>query len=99
MEDAIQEDLLFHLAIAKASGNSTLNTLMLKITPEIITNFEKHHVCDKSLAFSGIHEHTDIFEAIKNQNPAEAKAKVKIHFKNLYEYCYNIKDRMNGLDH
>ena len=25
-EDAVQEDLLFHLAIAKASGNSTMNT-------------------------------------------------------------------------
>lgn len=97
-EDAIQEDLLFHLAIAKASGNSTLNTLMLMITPEIITNFEKHHVCDKRLALSGIQEHTAIFEAIKNQNPTEAKEKLKIHFKNLYEYCYNIKDRMNGLD-
>ena len=39
-EDAVQEDLLFHLAIAKASGNSTMNTFMLMITPEIITNFE-----------------------------------------------------------
>lgn len=91
-EDALQEDLLFHLAIAKASGNSTLNTLMLMITPEIITNFKKHHVCDKRLALSGINEHTAIFEAIRDQNPAEAKAKVKIHFKNLYEYCYKIKD-------
>lgn len=97
-EDAIQEDLLFHLAIAKASGNSTLNTLMLMITPEIITNFEKHHVCDKRLALSGIQEHTAIFEAIKNQNPTEAKEKLKIHFKNLYEYCYNIKSRMNGFN-
>ena len=90
-EEAIQEDLLFHLAIAKASGNSTLNTLMLMITPEIITNFEMYHVCDKRLALSGINEHTAIFEAIRDQNPAEAKAKVKIHFKNLYEYCYKIK--------
>ena len=46
-EDAVQEDLLFHLAIAKASGNSTMNTFVLIITPEIITNFEKYHVCDK----------------------------------------------------
>ena len=45
-EDAVQEDLLFHLAIARASGNPTINIFMLKITPEIITNFEKHHVCD-----------------------------------------------------
>ena len=47
-EDAVQEDLIFHLAIAKASGNSTINNLMLLITPEILTNFEKYHVCDKS---------------------------------------------------
>ena len=90
-EDAVEEDLLFHLAIAKASGNSSLNTLMLMITPQIITNFEKHHFCDKKLALSGIKEHTDIFEAIKEKNPAKAKEKVKVHFNHLYEYCYNIK--------
>ncbi|AZQ60365.1 FadR family transcriptional regulator [Maribacter sp. MJ134] len=89
-EDAVQEDLLFHLAIAKASGNSTMNTFMLIITPEIITNFEKYHVCDKGLAFRGIEEHQEIFDAIKEQNPQLAKEKMKIHFKTLYQYCYNI---------
>ncbi len=89
-EDAVQEDLLFHLAIAKASGNSTMNTLMLTITPEIITNFEKYHVCDEDQAFIGIQEHTDIFEAIKNQEPTLAKEKMKIHFKALYQYCYSV---------
>lgn len=53
-EDAMQEDLLFHLAIAKASGNSTMNTFMLIITPEIITKFEKFHVCDEDLAQKGL---------------------------------------------
>lgn len=89
-EKAVQEDLLFHLAIAKASGNSTLNTLMLMITPGIITNFEEHHVCSEDLAFNGIQEHRDIFEAIKAKNPGLAKEKVKVHFKALYQYCYNV---------
>ncbi len=89
-EDAVQEDLLFHLAIAKASGNSTMNTFMLTITPEIITNFEKYHVCDKNQATLGIQEHNDIYEAIKSQNPKLAKEKMKIHFSILYQYCYNI---------
>ncbi|GAL68013.1 FadR/GntR family transcriptional regulator [Jejuia pallidilutea] len=88
-EDAVQEDLLFHLAIAKASGNSTINTFMLIITPEIITNFEKYHVCDKGLAKEGIKEHLEIFEAIKNQDPQLAKQKMKEHFKILYQYCYS----------
>ena len=88
-EDAVQEDLLFHLAIAKASGNPTLNTFMLKITPVIITNFEKHHVCDKDTAFNGIQEHKDILDAIRSMDTSEAKNAMKKHFKNLYQYCYS----------
>ncbi|WP_178989317.1 FadR/GntR family transcriptional regulator [Winogradskyella schleiferi] len=90
-EEAVQEDLLFHLAIAKASGNATLNNFMLLITPEIITNFEKYHVCDKSLARQGIEEHNAIYSAIKNQDPKLAKQKMKDHFTVLYQYCYNVK--------
>ncbi|GAA4232778.1 FadR/GntR family transcriptional regulator [Postechiella marina] len=89
-EDAVQEDLLFHLAIAKASGNSTMNNFMLTITPEIITNFEKYHVCDDGQALLGIKEHQDIYQAIKLKNPEMAKEKMKVHFKALYQYCYNV---------
>lgn len=89
-EDAMQEDLLFHLAIAKASGNSTMNTFMLIITPQIITNFEKFHVCDDDLTHKGIQEHRDIYEAIVSQNPQLAKQMMKVHFKTLYQYCYSI---------
>jgi GntR family transcriptional repressor for pyruvate dehydrogenase complex len=88
-EDAVQEDLLFHLAIAKASGNSTMNAFMLNITPQIIIDFEKYHVCDKQSAQVGIDEHREIFEAIKSKNPALAKQKMKDHFSILYQYCYN----------
>jgi len=90
-KDAVQEDLLFHLSIAKASGNSTINTFMLTITPQIIIDFEKYHVCDKNQAVLGIKEHTEIYEAIKEQNPDLAKQKMKDHFSVLYQYCYNVK--------
>lgn len=90
-EDAVQEDLLFHLAIAKASGNSSMNTFMLMITPEIITNFQKYHVCDDTTAFLGIEEHTNIYEAVRAGEPQLAKQKMKEHFKELYRYCYNVK--------
>ena len=89
-EDAVQEDLLFHLAIAQACRNSTINRMMLIITPEIINNFEKYHVCDKDQSLKGIQEHQDIFDAIKRQNTQEAKQMMKVHFNALYQYCYNI---------
>lgn len=89
-EEALQEDLLFHLAIAKASGNPNLNMFLLKITPQIINNFEKHHVCDKNTAFRGIQEHKEILDAIRDKKPNEAKEAMKKHFKVLYQYCYNV---------
>lgn len=88
-QKAVEEDLLFHLAIAKASKNSTMNTFMLIITPEIITNFEKYHVCDSNLSRQGIQEHQDIFDSIRDRDPQRAKEKMKAHFKVLYQYCYN----------
>lgn len=90
-EDAVQEDLLFHLAIAKASRNSTINTFMLIITPEIIINIGKHHVCSDGLAIAGIKDHEEIYKAIESQDPTLAKEKMKIHFKVLYDYCNSTK--------
>ncbi|WPR72137.1 FadR/GntR family transcriptional regulator [Flavobacterium sp. NG2] len=91
-EDAVQEDLIFHLAIARASGNSTMNNMMLIIIPEILINFEKYHVCEKSSDETAkrIKEHTAIYEAIIAQDTQLAKQKMKEHFKALYEYCYNV---------
>lgn len=89
-EDAVQEDLLFHLAIAEACGNDMLNKLMLLITPQIITNFEKFHVCDDDLSFQGIKEHQNIFDAIEAQDAKKAKQMMKVHFKMLYQFCYNV---------
>jgi len=86
-EDAVQEDLLFHLAIAKASGNTTMNSIMFLITPEIITNFEKYHICDSGLSHTAINEHQAIFDAIKNQDSIVAQEKMTKHFKVLYDYC------------
>ncbi len=88
-EDAVQEDLLFHLAITKSAGNSTMVRFMLIITPEIITNFEKYHVCDESQKLLAIDEHQHIFNAIEKMDPQLAKDAMKRHFLMLYQYCYS----------
>jgi len=90
-EDAVQEDLLFHLAIAKACGNSTLNNFMLIITPQIITKFKKYHVCNDANTNQSIQqEHAEIYKAIVDKDPKKAKEMMKRHFKTLYQYCYNV---------
>jgi len=46
-KDALQEDLLFHLAIAKACGNSTIHTMMSQITPKLISVFDFWRIIKK----------------------------------------------------
>ena len=91
-ENAVQEDLLFHLTIAKVAANSTMETFMLIITPEIITNFEKHHVCDENQKLLAIDEHQNIYDAIEKGDAQLAKEAMKRHFALLYEYCYYTKE-------
>ena len=86
-KNAIDEDLLFHLKVAEASCNTVINSLMLVITPEIITNFVNNRVCDTTNFAVLIKEHQDILNAIKNSDPDQATNSLKTHFKDLYNYC------------
>ena len=43
-ENYLEEDLLFHLAIAKASKNSTMISLMLLLIPPILSSYERDDV-------------------------------------------------------
>lgn len=85
-DDYLEEDLLFHLAIAKASQNSTLLTLMLLITPPILANYEKDMVCKGDKIASEIKKHEDIFFAIKNQDIKLAEKVMKDHFFKLSKH-------------
>ncbi|MFD2564706.1 FadR/GntR family transcriptional regulator [Aquimarina rubra] len=86
-QNAVDEDLLFHLKVAEASCNSVINSLMLVITPEIITNFVTNKICDTQNFSNLIKEHEQIVNAIKSRDPDEATKTLKTHFKDLYNYC------------
>ncbi len=90
MENSIQEDLLFHLAIAKASGNSTINELMLQIISKLLTIYRKTRVSDEKDLDYEVNKHEAILNAIKNQDPKLAVEAMEFHFKLLIEFCNNF---------
>lgn len=85
-EDYLEEDLLFHLAIAKASKNSTMLSLMLLITPPILANYDKDSVCQGDKVVSEINKHENIYLAIEAQDDELAKKMMEKHFTKLSDY-------------
>lgn len=98
-EDTTQEDILFHLAIAKASGNSTINTLMLQITPKLTSVFEYNRVINKGKEVSRnptdksfqeaiqfeIELHATILKAIQDGDSNQAVKCMNYHFEAMLE--------------
>ncbi|SHJ15923.1 transcriptional regulator, GntR family [Mesonia phycicola] len=87
-ENAIEEDLMFHLKIAESSGNSVIHSLMLIIVPEIILYFTQNKVCSDVKGQTLIDQHIAIYEAIKDQNPEKAEEALEIHLSDISKYCY-----------
>ena len=85
-EDYLEEDLLFHLAIAKASKNSTMLTLMLLITPPILASYDKDKVCYGDKVVSEIKKHENVYLAIEANDDKLAKRMMEIHFTKLSQY-------------
>ena len=83
---AVEEDLLFHLKIAEASGNSVLKSLMLIITPDIIKSFTTLNVCKEDRIHSTLNEHKEILDQIIAQNSEGARTAMRNHLKDIIEY-------------
>jgi len=90
-EEYLEEDLLFHLAIANASKNSTMLTLMLLITPPILANYDRDSVCEGDAVFAEIKKHENIYIAIEEQDIKAAKKMMEKHFIKLSDYIKHIK--------
>lgn len=83
---AVEEDLLFHIKIAEASGNSVLKSLMLIITPDIVKSFTKLNVCKDDRAEATLHEHREILDQIIDQNPEGAQKAMRNHLNDIIEF-------------
>lgn len=84
--NAVQADLEFHLKIAEASKNSVLKSLMLIITPDIVTSFIDLKVCDEAENKKTMAEHRKILEHIFNQEPDKASKAMEAHLRDVVEF-------------
>ncbi|GJM35493.1 MAG: GntR family transcriptional regulator [Saprospiraceae bacterium] len=92
-EQAVEEDLMFHLKIAEASKNSVLKSLMLIITPDIVHSFIKLDVCKDGRFVQALDEHRLIVEHINQQQADKAAEAMRIHLQDVLEYSYTLLEK------
>ncbi len=90
-QQAIEEDLMFHLKIAEASKNTVLKSLMLIIIPDIISSFIKLDICKEGHFNKVLGEHDEIVKYIVNQEPELASQAMRQHLSDVLSYSNNLK--------
>jgi len=78
-DPALAEDLDLHLAIAEASRNAVLASLVGLIAPDIMRHHGQQKTCDKARLVAVVDEHQAICDAIAARDPARAAAAMDEH--------------------
>jgi GntR family transcriptional regulator, transcriptional repressor for pyruvate dehydrogenase complex len=79
--DAIEEDHLFHLAIAHAAQNTILASLIGFITPDIIRINHEARACEAGRAAQALREHETVFAAVAAHDVAAAAKAMAEHMR------------------
>ena len=78
--------MIFHLKIAEASKNTVLNSLMLIITPDILTYFTENNVCSGDKPKTALKEHIVILDHIRAGEAEFAAQAMRQHLDDILNY-------------
>ncbi len=92
-ESAIEEDLLFHLKIAEAGRNDVLKSLMLIITPDIVSSYRKYSVCDTNADLKTLEQHKNILQYIQQQDVTKVGEAMRLHLNDVTEFSKTLKQK------
>jgi GntR family transcriptional repressor for pyruvate dehydrogenase complex len=82
---AVEEDMLFHIKIAKASKNSVIESMILILIPDLIKNIVDNKICGDNRGKTAIPEHRAILKAIEAQNVDLADKAMATHLNEIWQ--------------
>lgn len=90
-----EEDLMFHLKIVEAAKNSVLMSLMMIVTPDILTYFTQNNVCAGNRPLSALEEHYEILKCIQLKDSAAAEQSMRKHLNELLIFSTTHNGQFN----
>ncbi|HTN22189.1 MAG TPA: FadR/GntR family transcriptional regulator [Pelobium sp.] len=83
--NAVEEDMLFHIKIAKASKNTVIESMILILIPDLIKNIVDNKVCGENRGRSAIPEHRAVLKAIEEKDVEAAEKAMAVHLNEIWE--------------
>ncbi|SJZ88336.1 FadR/GntR family transcriptional regulator [Sediminibacterium ginsengisoli] len=78
-QEGAEEDMLFHIKIAKATKNTAIESMVLILSPDIIRYKIETDVCKRDLETMAMKQHEDILDAIIRQDVKAAELAMATH--------------------
>lgn len=84
-KNAVEEDMLFHIQIAKATKNPVLESMLLILIPDLIRNIIENNVCGNNRSQESIPQHSTLVKAIEAQDAVIAEKAMAAHLNDLLQ--------------
>lgn len=85
-------DFELHRCIAAGSGNSTLRSMLMLITPDIMSTYQKHKMC-VPFAPKALEEHRLLYRFISEQRPEVCAILMKTHLDGMLQFAETLRNR------
>lgn len=82
---AVDEDMLFHILVARSAKNPILESMLVIIVPDLIKNIVDKNICADKRSLDAVEEHVRIFEAIREGNPDKAEKEMAFHLNGILQ--------------
>ncbi len=81
-ENAVDDDMLFHIKLAGATKNTFIESMLLVLIPDLIKNINDKKICVGETSLKAINEHHQILDAIISRDVDAVEKAMQIHLSN-----------------
>ncbi len=96
--NGVEEDLLFHVKIARATKNPAIESMLLILIPDLIKSINENKVCGEGRGILSIPEHRAILKALEEQDSQAAEKAMAAHLNDIFQISragYTAKQLIN----
>ena len=86
----VEKDFAFHKAVARGAHNPVISSLLLVITPDVLTYYLKYQICANPKE-EVINEHRRMLECIIAQDPVGAEMCIREHLASIMAFAEERK--------